>query len=90
MPKIIVTSRYLKCSSKKNLKNYVKYIATREGAVPTVSERENYVGYLANRPGAVKFNSHGLFNEKDTPINLEKTAKEIADHNGNVWTHVVS
>ncbi|MCM1232397.1 MAG: relaxase MobL [Ruminococcus flavefaciens] len=90
MPKIIVTSRYLKCSSKKNLKNYVKYIATREGAVPTVSERENYVGYLANRPGAVKFNSHGLFNEKDTLINLEKTAKEIADHNGNVWTHVVS
>lgn len=85
MPKIIVTSRYLKSGSKKKLKNYVKYIATREGSVPTVSERENYVGYLANRP-----NSHGLFNEKDDPINLEKTAKEIADHGGNVWTHVVS
>lgn len=85
MPKIIVTSRYLKCGSKKKLKNYVKYIATREGSVPTVRERENYVGYLANRP-----NSHGLFYEKDDPINLEKTAKEIADHGGNVWTHVVS
>lgn len=85
MPKIIVTSRYLKSGSKKKLKNYVKYIATREGSVPTVSERENYVGYLANRP-----NSHGLFNKKDEPINLEKTAKEIADHGGNVWTHVVS
>ncbi|MCM1228022.1 MAG: relaxase MobL [Clostridium sp.] len=85
MPKIIVTSRYLKCGSKKKLRNYVKYIATREGSVPTVSERENYIGYLANRP-----NSHGLFNEKDEPINLEKTAKEIADHRGNVWTHVVS
>lgn len=90
MPKIIVTSRYLKKGSKKNLKNYVKYIATREGAVPMVSERENYVGYLANRPGAVKFNSYGLFNEKDEQINLEKVAKEIANHNGNVWTHVVS
>ena len=85
MPKIIVTSRYLKSGSKKKLKNYVKYIATREGSVPTVRERENYVGYLANRP-----NSHGLFYEKDDPINLEKTAKEIADHGGNVWTHVVS
>jgi len=85
MPKIIVTSRYLKCGSKKNLKNYVKYIATREGAVTTVSERENYVGYLANRP-----NSHGLFNEKDEPINLEKVAKEVSDYGGNVWTHVVS
>lgn len=84
MPRLVVVSRYLKKGSKKNLKNYVKYIATREGAVRTISERENYVGYLANRPGAVKFNSHGLFNEKDEPINLEKTAKEIADHGGNV------
>ncbi len=85
MPKIFVTSRYLKKGSKKNLKNYVKYIATREGVVQTFNERENYVGYLANRP-----NSHGLFNEKDEPINLEKVAKEVADHGGNVWTHVVS
>lgn len=90
MPKIIVTSRYLKCGSKKNLKNYVKYIATREGVAHTVSERENYVGYLANRPGAVKFNTHGLFSQTNEPINLEKVAKEIANHGGNVWTHVVS
>ena len=90
MPKIIVTSRYLKCGSKKNLKNYVKYIATREGAVPPVNERENYVGYLANRPGAVKFNTHGLFSQTNESINLEKVAKEIANHAGNVWTHVVS
>ena len=90
MPRIIVTSRYLKCGSKKNLKNYVKYIATREGAVPMVSERENYVGYLANRPGAVKFNTHGLFSQTNESINLEKVAKEIANHGGNVWTHVVS
>lgn len=90
MPKIIVTSRYLKKGSKKNLKNYVKYIATREGAVPMVSERENYVGYLANRPGSVKFNTHGLFSQTNEPINLEKVAKEIANHVGNVWTHVVS
>ena len=90
MPKIIVTSRYLKKGSKKNLKNYVKYIATREGAIPMVSERENYVGYLANRPGSVKFNTHGLFSQTNESINLEKVAKEIADHGGNVWTHVVS
>ena len=149
MPKIIVTSRYLKSGSKKNLANYVKYVATREGSVamknidestpatknqqelilsllndfpdskelfeyedyiknPTVknssalisevidrnmdrlTNRENYVGYLANRPGAVKFNTHGLFSQTNEPINLEKVAKEIANHGGNVWTHVVS
>lgn len=149
MPKIIVTSRYLKSGSKKNLANYVRYIATREGSVavknidenapatknqqelilsllndfpdskdlfeyedyvknPTVkngsalvsevidrnmdrlTNRENYVGYLANRPGSVKFNTHGLFSQTNEPINLEKVAKEISDHGGNVWTHVVS
>ena len=90
MPKIIVTSRYLKSSSKKKLSNYVKYIATREGVAHTVSERENYVGYLANRPGAVKFNSHGLFSQTDKPIVLDRVAKEVANHKGNVWTHVVS
>ncbi len=149
MSKIIVTSRYLKCGSKKNLANYVRYVATREGSVavknidknapatknqrelilsllddfpdskelfeyedyvknPTIkngsalifevidrnmdrlTNRKNYVGYLANRPGAVKYNSHGLFNEKNEPINLEKAAKEVAEHGGNVWTHVVS
>ena len=85
MPRIIVTSRYLKSSSKKKLKNYVKYIATREGVVQTFNERENYVGYLANRP-----NSHGLFSQTDVPINLNKIANEISEHKGNVWTHVVS
>ena len=149
MPKIIVTSRYLKSGSKKNLANYVRYIATREGSVavknidenapatknqqelilsllndfpdskdlfeyedyvknPTVkngsalvsevidrnmdrlTNRENYVGYLANRLGSVKFNTHGLFSQTNEPINLEKVAKEISDHGGNVWTHVVS
>lgn len=149
MPKIIVTSRYLKSGSKKNLANYVKYVATREGSVamknidenahatknqqelilsllndfpdskelfeyqdyiknPTVknssafisevidrnmdrlTNRENYVGYLANRSGSVKFGSHGLFNEKDEPINLDKAAMEVANHDGNVYTHVVS
>lgn len=151
MPKLIVTSRYLKSGSgkKKQLYHYVKYIATREGSVPIpnanetapatknqqelissllndfpdskelfeyadylenpnqktasdfisavidrnmdrLTNRENYVGYLANRPGAVKFGSHGLFSQSDEPIDLEKVAKEIANHGGNVWTHVVS
>ena len=151
MPKLIVTSRYIKSGSgkKKQLYHYVKYIATREGSVPIpnanetapatksqqelissllhdfpdskelfeyedyqknptikngsalisvildrnmdrLTSRENYVGYLANRPGAVKFGSHGLFSQSDEPIDLEKVAKEIANHGGNVWTHVVS
>ena len=149
MPRLVVVSRYLKSGSSKKLSNYVKYIATREGAAtvkenngtapatksqqelissllkdfsdsknsfayeeyrssPTqknatkfieetiehnadiVANKKNYVGYLANRPGAVRFGSHGLFSQTDEPISLKKVAKEVAEHKGNVWTHVVS
>lgn len=85
MPKLIVTSRYMRKGSNKNLKNYVKYIATREGVVRTFNECENYVGYIANRP-----NSHGLFSQTNASINLNKIAKEISEHKGNIYTHVVS
>jgi hypothetical protein len=144
-----VVSRYLKSGSSKKLSNYVKYIATREGAATVkenngtapatkkqqelissllkdfsyrkkslsyeeyknsltqkkaskfieetiehnadiVANKKNYMGYLANRPGAVKFGSHGLFSQTDEPISLQKVAKEVSEHKGNVWTHVVS
>ncbi|MDE6730195.1 MAG: relaxase MobL [Oscillospiraceae bacterium] len=148
MPKIIVTSRYLKSGSKQK-SNYVKYIATRKGSVAVklnnanapvtfkqqaliaslikdfpeskksfaysnytsnstqqkasvliseilehnadcIATRENYVGYLAKRPGAVKFGTHGLFSQENTPIDLNAVMKEVGSHTGNVWTHVVS
>lgn len=149
MSRLVVVSRYLKSGSSKNLSNYVKYIATREGAAtvkenngtapatkkqqelissllkdfsysknsfsyeeyknsPTqknaskfieetiehnadiVANKKNYMDYLANRPGAVKFGSHGLFSQTDEPISLKKVEKEVSEHKGNVWTHVVS
>ena len=149
MPRIIVTSRYLKSGNKKNISNYVKYIATRPGSVTKdilnedkqvtekqkelietmlkdfpdsqtmyeyddyvsnpnqnsasafisevlerysdrVDSMQNYISYLANRPGAVKHGKHALFSQEDKEIELNKVAKEIAEHKGNVWTHVVS
>ena len=154
MPKLMVTSRYLKSGtqkSKNKRRNYTKYIATRETvevrdqntidrndnatknqkeliddllsdfpeakryleyedfkANPTVENaselistiiernadiignRQNFVGYMAMRPGVEKRGSHGLFNEKNEPIILNRAANEIAEHKGNVWSHVVS
>ena len=55
-----------------------------------VGDRQNFVGYMAMRPGVEKRGSHGLFNEKDEPIILNQAANEIAEHKGNVWSHVVS
>lgn len=146
MPKIIVTSRYMKSGSHSHIGNYVKYIATREGAavaeknifstknqeqliqkllndfpdsknlpeyekysadknsrnasecisaiiddnMDLLASREIYMNYLGTRPNAVRIGSHGLFSETDEPINLAKAAREVAMHEGNVWTHVVS
>lgn len=88
-----VTSRYIKPNAHKKFGNYIKYIATREGVEkpvqkPKVSQeldREIFMNYLDSRP-----NSHGLFSETDAPMVLDKVAKEIANHNGALWTHVVS
>ena len=92
MPKIIVTSRYIKPNAHKKFGNYIKYIATREGVEKPIPKHDNkqldreiFMNYLDSRP-----NSHGLFSEKDEPIVLDKIAKEVANHNGAIWTHIVS
>ncbi len=93
MPKIIVTSRYIKPNAHKKFGNYIKYIATREGVEKPVPkpkvnqelDREIFMNYLDSRP-----NSHGLFSETDKPIVLDKVAKEVANHGGAIWTHIVS
>ena len=55
-----------------------------------IGNRQNFVGYMAMRPGVQKRGSHGLFNEKDELIILDRVANEIANHKGNVWSHVIS
>lgn len=55
-----------------------------------IGNRQNFVGYMAMRPGVQKRGSHGLFNESDKPIVLDRAANEIANHKGSVWSHVVS
>lgn len=146
MPKIIVTSLYMKSGAHSHIGNYMKYIATREGVsvaeknisstkkqeelitkllndfpdsknlpeyekysadknsrnasecisaiiddnMDLLASREIYMNYLGTRPNAVRIGSHGLFSETDEPINLAQTAREVALHEGNIWTHVVS
>lgn len=85
MPKIIVTSRYIKPNSHKRFGNYIRYIATREGVEKPMQnqessselDREMFMNYLYSRP-----NLHGLFSETDDPIVLDKAAKEVANHKG--------
>ena len=149
MPRVIVTSRYLKKGASVKRGNLVKYIAMRETVAiyspkekikpatenqqqlieqllnafpdgketheyddykinPTkenaseliaeliernfdrITDREIFIKYLAERPGVEKIGKHGLFSDSDDEIILSQAQKNIAEHPGNVWTHVVS
>ena len=48
------------------------------------------VSYMAERPGVVKLGKHGLFSQTDDPIDLDKAAEEVSNHEGYIWTHIVS
>ena len=48
------------------------------------------VSYMAERPGVVKLGKHGLFSQTDEPIDLDKAAAEVSNHDGYIWTHIVS
>ena len=73
-----------------------KYSATTfidkaiEENVDRIGKKENYIGYIAMRPRVEKSGSHGLFSYSDEPIKLSKVAKEVGNHDGVVWTTVIS
>ena len=152
MAKIIVKSSYLKPNARRNVGNYVRYIATREGVEkideskkylpatekqkqiisrllkacpheaqnpcaiafwnkPTrenadrlllhfadehaelLGSREDYVSYIAQRPNVETVDenhSHGLFTDNGVPIVMSHVMQEVASHQGNIWTHIVS
>ena len=88
------TKRYLEYEDFKanpTVENASELISTIiERNADVIGNRQNFVGYMAMRPGVEKRGSHGLFNERDEPIILNQAANEIAEHKGNVWSHVVS
>ena len=79
---------YIAAPTVENASELISTIIERNADI--IGNRQNFVGYMAMRPGVQKRGSHGLFNEKDEPIILDRVANEIANHKGNVWSHVVS
>lgn len=73
-----------------------KYTATEfidkaiEENVDRIGKKENYIGYIAMRPRVEKSGAHGLFSYSDEHIKLSKVAKEVGNHDGVVWTTVIS
>lgn len=149
MARIILKSPYIKPNAKVHIENYIRYIATREGAEPAKNgktikppfetqkkvidklvktypdskelfeyedyisnptrenadelimriaemhselfgDREKYVKYIAERPRVEVISSHGLFTDEGVPIILSNVAKEVAESESNIWTHIIS
>lgn len=55
-----------------------------------VATKENYTNYIATRPRAERLGEHGLFSDSGIEIDLNKVAKDIGEHDGYVWTHIIS
>lgn len=48
-------------------------------------KRDVYLRYIDERPG-----SNGLFTNEGVPIVLSQVQKEMINHPGNIWTHIIS
>lgn len=87
----------------KTIFEYEDYIAmpTRENAsefisavmdqnLTEISTIENYVDYIANRPRVERLGEHGLFSDDGKKIDLSQVIQEVGQHEGTVWTHIIS
>ena len=64
--------------------------AVAERYADRAGDLKGLVNYISNRPGVEKLGSHGLFTQFDMPIDLDTVAERVANHNGVIWTEVVS
>lgn len=61
-----------------------------EDFVEPMGSRENYLDYVSNRPGVKSLGEHGLWNADGKVTSLENAIAEVAQHQGNVWTPIIS
>ena len=81
-------SNYLKNPSKGNASELLSELL--EQSADMIADKEILVKYVAERPGVEKIGKHGLFSDSDDEIILSQAQKSIAEHQGNVWSHVIS
>ena len=75
-------------STKSNATEFIDTFIERN--VDRAEELKALVSYIAERPSVEKLGKHGLFSQNDDKIDLDSVAEEISNHNGIVWTHVIS
>ena len=73
---------YLANPTRCNADAFISGIMELHGDAP---QRDVYLKYIDERPG-----SNGLFTDEGVPIVLSKVQKEMNEHPGNIWTHIIS
>jgi len=79
--------KYQKMQTRNAATDFLNAVMEREEQAEDIGK---LVTYMAKRPGVAKIGKHGLFSQTDDPIDLEKAAGEVANHEGYIWTHVIS
>ena len=73
---------YLANPTRGNADAFISNIMELHGDAP---QRDVYLRYIDERPG-----SNGLFTDEGVPIVLSQVQKEMNEHPGNIWTHIIS
>ena len=79
---------YLENKTKANATEFLNEFLERNA--DRIDGVKKLVSYYAERPSVEKIGKHGLFSQTDDKINLDDISEEVSNHNGIVWTHVVS
>ena len=78
---------FLKTGTKGAANEFLNTVLKQEEEAEKIGK---LVTYMAERPGVVKLGKHGLFSQTDDPIDLDNATEEVANHEGYIWTHIVS
>ena len=78
---------FLATGTKRSANAFLNAVIQQNGEAEQIGK---LVTYMAERPGVVKLGKHGLFSQTDDPIDLDVAAEEVSNHEGYIWTHIVS
>lgn len=63
--------------------------AIEENAYEALTQ-STFADYIATRPRAERFGTHGLFTDDGVPVLLSQVSEELNQHQGNIWTGILS
>ena len=86
--KFLEYEEYYAMPTRENANEFLDAVAERYA--DRADELIGLVSYISNRPSVEKLGAHGLFTQFDMPLDLDTVAERVANHDGVIWTEVVS